>query len=325
MYARIDNYKPEPDKTVSEVPELDRWLLSELNQLIKDVDNELNNYDPTTAGRHIEAFVDTLSNWYVRRSRRRFWKSESDTDKLSAYNTLYHSLVTLAKLMAPFTPYIAEELYQNLVRSVSPEAPESIHLTDFPVADDSLINADLSRDTQLAMRVSSLGRAARSGAGIKVRQPLARVIVKVASHRDQEGLERLAPQVLEELNVKKIEFAASVEELDKPEFATGTEGEITVAIPRDVPPELAAEGLAREIVHRLQTMRKTAGFEIADYIITYYQGDEYVKQVMTNFADYLKQETLSREVIDGIPEAGVVTETHKLAGHTIVLGVKKLG
>ena len=324
MYANIDNYKPDPQKTTADVPELDLWILSELNQLIKDVDASLESYNPTGAARKIEEFVDMLSNWYVRRSRRRFWKSESDTDKLSAYNTLYHCLVTVAKLMAPFTPYITEELYQNLVRSVEKDAPLSVHLTDFPVADETRINRDLSADTQLAMRVCSLGRAARSQANVKVRQPLAQAIVKVNSARDKDGLVRLTSQILEELNVKKLAFADKVEELNMPQFCVGTEGEVSVAIPKDISPELAEEGLAREIVHRLQTMRKTAGFEIADYIVTYYQGDDYVRQVMTNYADYVKLETLSRSLIEGKPEEGVATETFKLADHAVVLGVKKV-
>ena len=324
MYANIDNYKPDPQKTTADVPELDLWILSELNQLIKDVDASLESYNPTGAARKIEEFVDMLSNWYVRRSRRRFWKSESDTDKLSAYNTLYHCLVTVAKLMAPFTPYITEELYQNLVRSVEKDAQLSVHLTDFPVADETRINRDLSADTQLAMRVCSLGRAARSQANVKVRQPLAQAIVKVNSARDKDGLVRLTSQILEELNVKKLAFADKVEELNMPQFCVGTEGEVSVAIPKDISPELAEEGLAREIVHRLQTMRKTAGFEIADYIVTYYQGDDYVRQVMTNYADYVKLETLSRSLIEGKPEEGVATETFKLADHAVVLGVKKV-
>jgi isoleucyl-tRNA synthetase len=324
MYANIDNYKPDPEKTAKEVPELDLWILSELNQLITDVDAALENYNPTGAARKIEEFVDMLSNWYVRRSRRRFWKSESDTDKLSAYNTLYHCLVTVSKLMAPFTPYIAEELYQNLVRSIDKDAPLSVHLTDFPESDQSKINNNLSEDTQLAMRVCSLGRAARSQANVKVRQPLAQAIVKVNSSRDKDGLIRLTPQILEELNVKTLAFTDKVEELNMPEFCVGTEGEVSVAIPRVVTPELAAEGLAREIVHRLQTMRKTAGFEIADYIVTYYQGDDYVKKVMNNYADYVKLETLSRNLIEGKPEEDITTETFKLNDHAVVLGVKKV-
>jgi isoleucyl-tRNA synthetase len=265
-----------------------------------------------------------LSNWYVRRSRRRFWKSESDTDKLSAYNTLYYCLVTLSKLMAPFTPYIAEEMYQNLVRSIDKDAPLSVHLTDFPESDQSKINNNLSADTQLAMRVCSLGRAARSQANVKVRQPLAQAVIKVNSARDRDGLIRIIPQILEELNVKTLAFADKVEELNMPELCVSMEGEVSVAVPRNVSPELAEEGLAREIVHRLQTMRKTAGFEIADYIITYYQGDDYVKKVMTNYADYVKMETLSRNLVEGKPEEGIATETFKLNDHAVVLGVKKV-
>ncbi len=328
-YANIDKYVPDLSKTVTELPEIDRWLLSELNQLVKDVDNEMENYNPTSAGRRIEEFVDDLSNWYVRRSRRRFWKSENDTDKLSAYNTLYHCLVTVAKLLALFTPFVAEEMYRTLVCSVAKDAPESIHLVDFPVADESKIDRDLSLDVQLAMRVSSLGRAARSKAGIKVRQPLAKVVVRVPSARltitTYAPTVEIRAQVLEELNVKAIEFVETLDELNKPGFVTSTEGEVGVAVPTEIPPELAAEGLAREIVHRLQTMRRSAGFEIADYITTFYQGDEYVRQVMTDFADYLKQETLSRQLIEGVSAEGAYAETHKLSGHTIVLGVKKLG
>ncbi len=148
-----------------------------------DVDAGLAGYSPTDAGRKIETFVDGLSNWYVRRSRRRFWKSENDADKLSAYNTLYQCLVTLSKLLAPFTPFLAEELYQNLVRSAFPDAPESVHLTDFPVANPAMIDKELAGDNRLAMRVCSLGRAARSQAGIKVRQPLAEIFVGVKSER----------------------------------------------------------------------------------------------------------------------------------------------
>jgi isoleucyl-tRNA synthetase len=324
MYANIDNYVPDPAKTVKDVPELDLWILSELNQLVTDVDAALEGYNPTGAARKIEEFVDMLSNWYVRRSRRRFWKSESDTDKLSAYNTLYHCLVTVSKLLAPFMPYLAEEMYQNLVRTVDKDAPISVHLTDFPVSDQSKINRDLSSDTQLAMKVCSLGRAARAQANVKVRQPLEQALIKVNSAREADGLRRITPQILEELNVKTLAFADKTEELNMPEFCVSMEGEVSVAIPRNVSAELAEEGLAREIVHRLQTMRKTAGFEIADYIVTWYQGDDYVKQVMTNYADYVKLETLSRSLIEGKPEEDVATETFKLNDHAVVLGVKKV-
>lgn len=323
-YANIDHFTPSLEEASSCQSELDRWILSELNQLIVDVDMALDVYNPTEAGRKIESFVDELSNWYVRRSRRRFWKSESDADKLSAYTTLYQCLVTLSKLLAPLTPFLAEELYQNLVGSVSPNEPDSVHLADFPIADMAKIDKQLITDTQLAMKVCSLGRAARSQAGIKVRQPLSKIVVKVTSKKERESLERLMSQVLDELNVKGLEFADDLAELDKPGLMANLEGVYGVAVPTEISPELQAEGMAREIVHRLQTMRRSAGFDIADYITTYYEGDEYIRQVMVDFADYIKQETLSRQLIEGVPKQDVFTERYKLGGRDILLGVKKM-
>jgi len=337
-YANIDHFTPGAEGASLEPSELDRWIISELNQLILDVDSALDGYNPTEAGRRIEGFVDDLSNWYVRRSRRRFWKSENDVDKLSAYTTLYQCLVTLSKLLAPFIPFLAEEMYQNLVRSVFPEAPESVHLADFPVATESRIDKQLAADTRLAMRISSLGRAARAKAGIKVRQPLSHAVVSVASSRDEERLKKLKPQILEELNVKELKFDgfSEVARLEEHGYVVSggeqrmgaggtvsTAGVYLVAIPTEISPELKAEGMAREIVHRLQTMRRSAGFDIADYIVTYYQGDAYMKRVMTDFADYIRQETLSRQLVDGMPGEGVFTQSHKLGGYDILLGVRR--
>ena len=322
-YANIDKFTPTGEKAGTAVSELDRWIISELNSLIKDVDTGLANYDPTGAGRRIEDFVGYLSKWYVRRSRRRFWKSESDADKLSAYRTLYKCLVTMAKLMAPFAPFMAEELYQNLVVTIFPDAPDSVHLADFPVADEGLIDRQLSDDIRLAMRLSSLGRAARSQAGIKVRQPLAEVVVCLASSAEQASLERVKDQVLEELNVKALRITGSDVGLDGPGFAVSAEAGYTAAISTDITPELAAEGLAREIVHRLQTMRRSADFNIADHITTYYVGDDYVKQVMADFAGYIERETLSRRLVEGAAPEGAFSEGFTLAGHEITLGVAK--
>jgi len=345
-YANIDHFVPDSQEALSEQSELDRWILSELNQLIIDVDAALDGYNPTDAGRHIESFVDGLSNWYVRRSRRRFWKSENDADKVAAYNTLYECLVTLSKLLAPFTPFVAEALYQNLVCSVFTDAPDSVHLADFPVADEGKIDKKLMEATKLAMKVSRTGRFGRSQAGIKVRQPLAHVVVGVDSQSEQRSLERLKPQILEELNVKDLKFnsVSEVTKLDghgyvvpklvrlraekedeKKGYTVHTRGVYPVAIYTEISPELQAEGMAREIVHQLQTMRRSAGFDIADYIVTYYQGEPYITEVMEDFSDYIKQETLSRELIEGIPEEDVFTETHKLSGYEISLGVKRLG
>ena len=322
-YANIDHFTPDAEEASLEPSELDRWVTSELNQLIIDVDSALDSYNPTEAGRKIAGFVDGLSNWYVRRSRRRFWKSENDADKLAAYTTLYQCLVSLSKLLAPFTPFLAEEIYQNLVCTAFPQAPDSVHLSDFPVADRSKIDKQLAEATRLAMKVASLGRAVRSQAGIKVRQPLARLDVFVNTDSQRRLLENqaLQAQILEEVNVKKL----VVEEMPQ-KIASGSDiNEIVVGIDGTITPELQAEGMAREVVHRLQTMRRSAGFDIADHIITYYQGDAYTKGIMEDKeqGSYIRQETLSRELVEGVPE-GVFTESYKLSGHNILLGVKKL-
>jgi isoleucyl-tRNA synthetase len=325
LYANIDHFDPSAAEVPQYSTDLDRWIISELNQLILEVTKALDSYAPNEAGRKIEEFVDYLSNWYVRRTRRRFWKSENDIDKLDAYFTLYHCLVTLAKLLGPFTPFIAEEIYQNLVRSMYHDAEESVHLCDFPTVDVSKIDDRLAAGTRLAMKISSLGRAARSRAGIKVRQPLTRVVVKTRLMAERENLERLLPQVLEELNVKAVEFVQEESGLiDKPGYSVAMEGGYTVAIDTQIPPGLVEEGMAREIVHQLQTMRRNAGFDIADYIVTYYQTETPLRQVMENFSLYIKQETLSHQLTQGTPEPSAHTEEHRIDGHSIVLGVKRM-
>ena len=325
MYANIDQFDPNTAESPQDIPEIDRWILSELNQLIIEVTEAMDSYDITSAGRRIEEFVDRLSNWYVRRSRRRFWKSESDADKLAAYFTLHNCLVTLAKLLAPLTPFIAEEIYQNLVCSVNPKAPESVHLCDFPVGDSSKIDNLLANDTRLAMKVCSLGRAARSKAGIKVRQPLEKVMIKTRSKNEREGLDKLASQILEELNVKGLEFVEDAAELDsKPDCFLAVEGDYVVAVSKDIPAELIEEGIAREIVHRLQTMRRNAGFDIADYIVTCYQTESPLKEAIERFSSYIKQETLSRELLCQVPEEGSHSENYRINAQPITLGVKKV-
>jgi len=323
IYANIDQFDPKLPASPS-LTDLDRWVMSRLNELIADVDNALDNYDPTTAGRRIETFVDELSNWYVRRSRRRFWKSQSDADKLAAYTTLYHCLVTLSKLLAPFIPFVAEEIYRNLVCSADSEAVESVHLTDFPIADRAQIDTQLVDATRLAMTVCSLGRAARAKAGIKVRQPLSRVLVKVRSAAERDGLQRLASQILDELNVKEVEFAEGELTGDERGYALAEEGDYWVAVATEISSELKAEGIAREVVRRLQTMRRSAGLDIADYIVTYYQGGDIVQQVMTEFADYINQETLSRELVSAPPPDSSYAEKYRISDSEILLGIQKV-
>ena len=322
IYANIDHFEPKPAAAPS-LSDLDNWVLSRLNQLIADVDEALGNYDPTTAGRRIETFVNELSNWYVRRSRRRFWKSQNDADKLAAYTTLYNCLVTLSKLLAPFTPFVAEEIYRNLVCSVDHEAVESVHLTDFPVADRTQIDEKLVDANRLAMIACSLGRAARAKAGIKVRQPLSRVLVKVNSASEREALQKSAPYILDEVNVKEVEFTEEEVSDNKLGYASAVEGDYWVAVATELSPELVAEGIAREVVRRLQTMRRSAGLDITDYIVTYYQGEISIQQVMTKFADYIKQETLSRELALGTPPDGSHTEKHRISNSEVLFGIVK--
>ena len=213
LYANIDGFDPaEHDVPVAERSLMDRWILGDLHILIKKVGDELDGYDAFSAGRAIAEFVDELSNWYVRRSRRRFWKSEADSDKIAAYLTLNECLVTLAKLLAPFTPFLAEELYQNLVAERSPGAPESVHLIDWPVADEALIDQDLSFRMAVARQVVNLGRAARNASQIKTRQSVS-VVVVACRPKEQAAIESLAAVVAEELNAKRIDFVESASEL----------------------------------------------------------------------------------------------------------------
>lgn len=386
-YANIDQFVPGkvPPPPVQQRELLDRWILSELNSLIHTVEEGMDSYDVTGPGRAIQTFVDNLSNWYVRRSRRRFWKSENDADKLAAYETLYECLVTVSKLMAPFTPFIAEALYQNLVRSVDANAPESVHLADFPVADNNLIDPQLEADTNLVMKIASLGRAARSKAGIKVRQPVAELMVKPRSASEKEALRRLTPQIVDELNVKAVSFVdaesdlvtyavkgrtnllgpkygrevpavlKAIGQLDPYEVArrvragatikadgytlepgeveitaksrdgytVAEEADYLVGISTTLTPELMEEGLARELVHRIQTMRKDADFRIEDHIVTYYQGDDVIERVFQKHQNYIKQETLSDELRPGQPTAGAYEEEVKVDGHKIKLAVAR--
>jgi isoleucyl-tRNA synthetase len=325
MYANIDGFDPSKVEISAFESELDRWILSELNQLIDKVDTVLDGYNPTEAARRIEQFVDYLSNWYVRRGRRRFWKSESDADKLAAYCTLYRCLVTLAKLAAPFAPFVAEEIYRNLVKSVYHDAPESVHLCDFPASDPSMIDERLGEATRLAMKISSMGRSARSRSGIKVRQPLSRAIVKTRYEGEHKGLERLAPQILDELNVKAMEFVGNEDELMAQEgYSVVVEEGYAVAIDVSISPELKEEGMAREVVHRLQMMRRNAGFDIADRIVTFYQGDASLHRTMESFSSYIKQETLSDQLVEGVPEDGVHVEDQRISGESVTLGVKRV-
>jgi len=386
-YALLDGFEPSSADSSEPVAELDRWVISELNQLIVDVTEEMENYNPTDAGRKIEAFVGELSTWYVRRSRRRFWKSENDGDKRSAYQTLYTCLVTLSKLMAPLTPFVAEEMYQNLVVASDPSAPDSVHLASFPVANTARIDTGLADATQLVMKVVSMGRAARQKVQAKVRQPLATVLIMPRSSGEGALLMPLADQVRDELNVKTIqvigadgaaqnvavrlngsvvgpkytdrlpnlnkafatadkeavikavlggkpiivgEFTLDAEDLDiSPSagspYAGVLEGGYYVAIDTRLTPELKQEGLARELVHNIQNMRRTADFDIADRIVVWHQGDATLQVILASesLGEYIRSETLAVQVQDGTPDADAHVETLKMDGMELTVGIKR--
>jgi isoleucyl-tRNA synthetase len=364
--------------------ELDRWALSELNQLVATCTHSLENYDSMTACREIEDFVEGLSNWYVRRSRRRFWKSESDADKHAAYTTLWTCLMTLSRLMAPHVPFLAEEIYQNLVRTALPIAPESVHLTDWPAADDALIDEELSGSVRLVQRLTSLGRSARAKANIKVRQPLEAVHVKLQSAREAETIRRLADQLLDELNVKRLEvieneaefldyqvrpnlpvlgpkyggevgriqralatadkaavarsvstgrsvaldgFELQPDELlvttaGKPGYALAEEAGYAVAVTTEVTPDLADEGLARELVRHVQELRRSAGFDIADHVRFRYEGDDDLDRVINKWRDYIGQETLADVVERG--RGSGFSEEQDIDGRKVRLEVERV-
>ena len=339
-YANIDEFEP------SQIPEgwrpeaeLDRWILAELNQLVQVVDDHLDNYNPTDAGRRIAEFIDVLSNWYVRRSRRRFWKSENDADKLGAYATLYRCLTTVARLMAPLAPFVSEQMYRNLELRYQPDAPDSVHLSAYPVADTSLIDRPIMEATRLAIRVSSMGRAARSKAGLKVRQPLAEVVVKTRTDAEMEYLGQVRPQILEELNIKELragdgagDLYAQAQELAGEDgdtvvsvagYSVALDSGYMVAVDARITPELADEGMARELAHRIQNLRKNARFEITDRIVTYYDGPEDVSRVMSVHGDYIKQETLSDDLLAPVPDDTAKSETAQIEGMEVTLGVRR--
>ncbi len=327
LYANIDRFAPRVsgDSDYGYRNILDIWIVSRLNQLIDEVTKSMDSYNPTLAARQVEKFVDVLSNWYVRRSRRRFWKSENDEDKLNAYATLYQCLVTLSQLLAPFTPFVAEELYRNLVLAFNSQAAESVHLANFPQADETKVDVVLNRDVELTMKIASLGRAARARAGIKVRQPLLKAIIGGLSEEERKSITRLADDIVGEINVKDIEFSGELEPQGLPGDVVSRDAQYWVAVDTTLSPALIGEGISREIVRRVQNMRRTAALDIADHIIIYYQCGEQLGRVMLDFADYIQQETLSRELVNGYPSDGDAhAEEHNISGDKLSLAIKKV-
>ena len=387
-YANLDAWKPD-QQVLPQFMQLDYWLLSELNVLVRDVTQAYETYDVLGATRPIEAFVDKLSNWYLRRSRRRYWKSESDGDKAAAYETLYQALTTLAKLLAPAMPFMADELYQNLVRSVDEGAPLSVHLADWPKPDEQSINEQLNREMALVMRLASLGHAARMKSNIKVRQPLAEVAFAVSSAEDAEIVERFKELLMDELNVKSVRVLSGSAEAvtynlnplpkqlgqkykglypkirqailelpvqesaaklldginlvvnvdgkfyeiqpDEVEvhstahagFEVASDGPYLAAVDIELTPELINEGLAREFVRRVQTLRKDGGLDLADRIRLAYQATPRLNEAGQAFAEFIQSETLAVELIVGeIPEKWI-TANDSFDGEQLTIAIQK--
>ena len=385
LYANIDNFDPTKyNLEYDQLPVMDKWLLSRLNTTVQAVDNDLANYKIPEAARALQEFVDEMSNWYVRRSRERFWAKGMEQDKINAYMTLYNALVTIAKTAAPMIPFMTEDMYQNLVRSVDKDAPESIHLCDFPTVNEAWIDKDLEADMKELLEIVVLGRACRNTANIKNRQPIGTMYVKAEKKMDKFYTDIIA----DELNVKEVKFADDVESFIsysfKPQLRTvgpkygkllggikqaltdidGTaamkelrgngvlkldingndvelteedllietaqtegyvsesDGETSVVLDTNLTPELIEEGFVREIISKIQTMRKEAGFEVMDKIVVYAHGNDKIQDVMKAHEDEIKSEVLADEMVLGETD-GYVKEWN-INKEAVTMGVKKL-
>jgi len=306
-YANIDNINPAARTVVREdLTLLDRWILSRLNSLVALARSRLDDYDCMSVALAVEDFIEDLSTWYVRRNRRRFWKSAEDKDKAAAYYTLYQCLVTLIKLLAPFMPFITEDIYQNLVRRCDPSAPESVHLSFYPAVDEGMIDLELEREMKAVRMLVSLGHAAREKVQIKVRQPLLRMAVVLKNGETTARFEPYLDIIKDELNIREILFLKPGEMIPEGLVVQEEDG-VIVGIDPKLTPELEYEGIARELVRKIQSMRKNAGFEVIDRIVIGCQGSHQLIEAVKMFGDYIKQETLAQAILFeslANPEAG---------------------
>jgi len=389
-YANLDKWTPAIGAESPARSDLDRWILARLQQVIAEVTAQMDEYIIYKATQVIEKFVDDLSNWYVRRSRRRFWKSEADADKHAAYATLYEVLVTLTKLLAPFLPFITEVMYQNLVRSVDARAPESVHHCDFPRVDTTKLDTALLAEMDAARKVVNLGHSVRAENNLKVRQPLSRVLV-VAPHEQRARLAQMATLIADELNVKALQLVeqeaelvtykllpdnrllgprfgklfpqvrAALNALDpyvavatlragknlaldvngqrvelapnevlitpqpRAGFAVKADGEYVVALDTNVTPDLKAEGLAREFVRRVQDLRKSAEFDIADHIRVYYTATPTLANAIETHRAYVMGETLADELHAAAAPTNAATAEDTFDGEKVSVGIVKRG
>ena len=302
-YARIDLPQIRPLSKDSldglKLTELDRWILSRLQGLVFVIRDRWDDYDPAPTIKHLEEFIEELSSWYVRRNRRRFWKPGTDEDKLAAYQTLYECLVTFTKLIAPIMPFFAEELYQNLVVMIDPTVPESVHLTSFPEVSDKLRNPDLETEIALTRELISLGLSARKAGQMKVRQPLATGMILGLSDDEKKVVRKYSSIFTEELNIRKFEFGEKDQKLSGNYFASLDEtgmDKYRFYIDTNLTKELENEGLARELVHKIQNLRKTAGFDVVDRIEMYYDTTPKLTEAIKIFNDYIAQEVLAVKI-----------------------------
>ena len=362
LYANVDGFDySEEDVKMEERPEIDRWILSVLHSLIRDVDAEMNGYNPTKAGRLIESFVNNdLSNWYVRLNRKRFWGKEMSVDKLSAYQTLYTCLEVVAKLLAPFAPFYADQLFMDLISVTGKEHVESVHLSDYPVADDKLIDKELEARMSMAQKITSMILALRRKVNIKVRQPLQAIMIPAVDAEQKRHIEAVETLILNEVNVKSLKFvegsdvlvkkvkcnfrtmgkkfgrlmkgiAAQIDALtqaqisdferngyvdlnvedtnvkveladveiiseDIPGWLVSNEGNLTVALEIELTEELRREGIARELVNRIQNMRKDNAYEITDRINVVVSPDGKTDAAISQYADYIKSQILADSI-----------------------------
>ncbi len=364
LYANIDNFAyAEEEIAITERPEIDQWILSELNTLIKNVEEFYNDYEPTKVARAIQYFVtENLSNWYVRLCRRRFWKGEYEKDKISAYQTLYTCLLNVAKMASPIAPFFMDNLFKDLTRNTSENNISSVHLGEFPKADLSLINESLERKMQKAQTISSMVLSLRKKEMIKVRQPLQRIMIPVLDQQEREDIEAVADLIISEVNVKEIELiddasgiliknvkpnfkvlgprfgknmkfvATAIQNLTDEELSTiekegslaieiqgnietitlkeveistqdiegwlvANQGNLTVALDVSISEDLTNEGIARELINRIQNLRKDKGLEVTDKIKLFIQKDGIVDKAVTSNEDYIKNETLTNELV----------------------------
>nr|QNO56666.1 isoleucine--tRNA ligase [Methanosarcinales archaeon ANME-1 ERB7] len=326
-YAVIDEFNPNEKKIpVGKRNAMDRWIISRLNTLTKAVIESIERFEIHVAARKMEEFiVNDLSNWYIRRSRRRFWIVEADFDKDSAYITLFEVLVSLCKLLAPFVPFITEHIYQKIVRGVSDDVLESVHLCDYPSPDESLIDTELEASMAMASKLVEAGRRARAEAGIKIRQPLKEVVV-VCSDQKRKNVERLVGVLKDELNVNEVRFE------DDAFVAADVYKQVDVAedtalfLDTYLDKGLIEEGLVRDLVRRIQGMRKDIDLEYTAKISIMYEGDEEVKEAIDRFSDYICTETLAESIEKGKPsESGdnIYEKDWKIGKKEVHLAIKQ--